>query len=152
MLQATKTLQPALATFYNGLSDEQKARFNTLVERRQHRVLRRAIGRRRHGGQPASVLQAFPDWRRGRGRRQPNFRRFSVVTVWRTHNKQRLCRGPTCLASLQKQYPTGQMKFGFGAYSWLALSRAESCGELRPGQPAGRSRSRKRGGTQAVTA
>jgi ABC-type transporter MlaC component len=30
MLQATKTLQPALATFYNGLSDEQKARFNTL--------------------------------------------------------------------------------------------------------------------------
>jgi hypothetical protein len=28
-VQATKTLQPALATF-NGLSDEQKARFNTL--------------------------------------------------------------------------------------------------------------------------
>jgi ABC-type uncharacterized transport system substrate-binding protein len=30
MLEAAKTVQPALANFYNGLSDEQKARFNSL--------------------------------------------------------------------------------------------------------------------------
>jgi hypothetical protein len=30
MLEAAKTVQPALANFYNGLSDEQKARFNAL--------------------------------------------------------------------------------------------------------------------------
>jgi hypothetical protein len=30
MLAAAKTVQPALANFYNALSDEQKARFNTL--------------------------------------------------------------------------------------------------------------------------
>jgi LTXXQ motif family protein len=30
MLEAEKTVQPALASFYNGLSDEQKARFNAL--------------------------------------------------------------------------------------------------------------------------
>jgi LTXXQ motif family protein len=30
MLEAARTVQPALANFYNGLSDEQKARFNTL--------------------------------------------------------------------------------------------------------------------------
>jgi len=30
ILSAVKTVQPALAKFYDGLSDEQKARFNTL--------------------------------------------------------------------------------------------------------------------------
>jgi len=30
MLQAVQTLQPALADFYNSLSDDQKARFNTM--------------------------------------------------------------------------------------------------------------------------
>jgi LTXXQ motif family protein len=30
MLAAVKTVQPALAKFYDGLSDEQKARFNSL--------------------------------------------------------------------------------------------------------------------------
>jgi hypothetical protein len=29
-LAAVKTVQPALTNFYNGLSDEQKARFNAL--------------------------------------------------------------------------------------------------------------------------
>ena len=30
MLQAVETVQPALADFYNSLSDDQKARFNTM--------------------------------------------------------------------------------------------------------------------------
>jgi hypothetical protein len=30
MLAAAKTVQPALTQFYGGLSDEQKARFNSL--------------------------------------------------------------------------------------------------------------------------
>jgi hypothetical protein len=30
MLDAVKTVQPALTKFYDGLTDEQKARFNTL--------------------------------------------------------------------------------------------------------------------------
>ncbi len=30
MLEAVRAVQPALTNFYNGLSDEQKARFNTL--------------------------------------------------------------------------------------------------------------------------
>ena len=30
MLQAVRTICPALADFYNALSDEQKARFNTV--------------------------------------------------------------------------------------------------------------------------
>ncbi|HEY1614918.1 MAG TPA: Spy/CpxP family protein refolding chaperone [Rhizomicrobium sp.] len=30
MLQAVQTIRPALADFYNALSDEQKARFNTV--------------------------------------------------------------------------------------------------------------------------
>jgi len=30
MLAAVRTVQPALTRFYDGLSDEQKARFNTL--------------------------------------------------------------------------------------------------------------------------
>ena len=30
MLEAVKTVQPALTKFYDALSDEQKARFNTL--------------------------------------------------------------------------------------------------------------------------
>jgi hypothetical protein len=32
MLQAVGTVQPALADFYNSLSDDQKARFNTMGE------------------------------------------------------------------------------------------------------------------------
>jgi hypothetical protein len=35
MLEAVRTVTPALANFYNGLSDEQKARFNTLGSARQ---------------------------------------------------------------------------------------------------------------------
>lgn len=30
MLQAVRTIRPALADFYNALSDEQKARFNAV--------------------------------------------------------------------------------------------------------------------------
>jgi LTXXQ motif family protein len=32
MLRAVGTVQPALADFYNSLSDDQKARFNTMGE------------------------------------------------------------------------------------------------------------------------
>jgi hypothetical protein len=35
MLEAVRTVHPALTNFYNGLSDEQKARFNTLGSTRQ---------------------------------------------------------------------------------------------------------------------
>ena len=35
MLEAVKTIQPALTNFYDGLNDEQKARFNTLGATRQ---------------------------------------------------------------------------------------------------------------------
>ena len=35
MLEAVKTVQPALTKFYDGLTDEQKARFNTLGSTRQ---------------------------------------------------------------------------------------------------------------------
>jgi LTXXQ motif family protein len=35
MLEAVKTMQPALTNFYDGLNDEQKARFNTPGATRQ---------------------------------------------------------------------------------------------------------------------
>src|SRR5262249_46795312 len=49
-LAAVKTVQPALAKFYNSLSDEQKARFNSLLS------ASRPTGRSPNGGITSSLV------------------------------------------------------------------------------------------------
>jgi hypothetical protein len=82
-LGAVKTVPPALAKFYNSLSDEEKARFNSLI--RYRLALQRGVdllGAKRNRSASSAVAPEREKAGRSRARRAPSDFCITRLTAW----------------------------------------------------------------------